>query len=41
MSEPGGGVIGVRTKMRSYRCQNQEEGLFMSEPRGGVSESVV
>ena len=28
MSEPRGGVIGVRTRRRSYRCMNQKEGLL-------------
>ena len=45
MLEPGGGAIGVRTRRRSfrcenrkrsYRCQNQEEEFYMSELGGGV-----
>ena len=36
MSEPGGGVTGVRTRRRSYKYQNQEERLLMSEPSEGV-----
>ena len=36
MSEPGGGVIGVRIRRMGYSCQNQEERLYISEPGGGV-----
>ena len=28
MSEPGGGVIGVKTRRRGKWCQNKEEGFI-------------
>ena len=33
--------MGVRTRRRSYRCQNQEEALYVLEPGGGAVNVIT